>query len=161
MQERTLQHEIGKKQPFDIPEEEAYLNLLRTHSILSRQSEQFLNAYGLSESTYNALRILRGAGENGRACREISEHLVAQVPDVTRIVDRLEGMGLAERCRTSEDRRVVLVKITEKGLSLLSKIDAPGRAFIRRQLGHLTREELDTLSHLLVKARYPDEPAER
>lgn len=150
----TLQEEIGKRHPFEVPEEEAYLNILRTQSVLGRESEQLLAGYGLSESTYNALRILRGAGLGGCSCTEIREDLVAQVPDVTRIVDRLEQAGLAERCRTPEDRRVVLVKITQKGLDLLAQLDGPTKELARAQLGHLSRAELAELNRLLVKARH-------
>ena len=79
---------------FDTPEQEAYLGIVRTYSILITPFERLFKHHGLSQGTYNALRILRGAGESGRMCHEIGKHLVAQVPDVTRLIDRLEEMGL-------------------------------------------------------------------
>src|ERR1043165_8358009 len=100
-----LQHEIGKKRPFDIPEVEASLNILRTASLLSAEAGRFLKGYGLSEAQYNALRILRGHGGDGVACQTIGEELVAHVPDVTRLVDRLVKAGWAERSRGEEDKR--------------------------------------------------------
>ena len=89
----TLGDEIGKSKPFETPEQEAYLNLLRTASVLSEGFARLFAAHGLSETAYNALRILRGAGEGGRMCQEIGGQLVARVPDVTRLVDRLERRG--------------------------------------------------------------------
>lgn len=154
----TLQHEIKKRRPFDLPEEEALLNLRRTASFLGNQEERFLKAYGISEAQYNALRILRGAKLGGDAalpCLEVAERMITAVPDITRLVDRMEHAGLVDRRRTKEDRRVVLVSITKAGLDLLARIDKPLTELIRGQLGHLSRSELGALNRLLVKARRP------
>lgn len=156
-----LQDEIHKKRPFDTPEQEAFLNLMRTCAMVSTESEGLLRGQGLSGATYNVLRILRGAGEAGRMCHEIGEHMVTRVPDVTRLVDRLEEMGLVRRERCTKDRRVVHVKITPEGERVLAKLDAPVLEMHARQLGHLTREELGRLSELLVKARRRPREAER
>ena len=87
-------------------------------------------------------------------CHEVSEHMVTRVPDVTRLVDRLEKCGLALRERCSKDRRVVHVKITAQGETLLRQLDSPVLAVHQAHLGHLTSQELDQLSSLLVKARH-------
>lgn len=161
-----LREEIGKRRPFDLPEQEAYLNLVRSDAVLTALGQVIVKPLGLSGATYNALRILRGAtlGESPpgkRSCREIGEHMVARVPDVTRLVDRLVEMGLAERDRCEQDRRVVYVRITRKGLDLLAKLDRPVLEMHKRQLGHLTRAELTELSRLLVKAREPHQRDDR
>lgn len=148
-----LQHELHKRHPFDLPEQEAYLNLLRSASRLSVEFERLFKTQGLSEPTYNILRILRGAGEAGRMCHELAEHMVAPVPDVTRLIDRLEASGFAARRRCEKDRRVVYVSITDAGREVLSRLDEPVLELHRRQLGHMTTPELRTLSDLLAKAR--------
>ncbi len=147
--------EIGKRSGFELPEQEAYLNILRTASVLGEDVLALLKQHGLSEATYNALRILRGSDEVGKACNcsQIAADMVARVPDITRIVDRLEQAGLATRARVSDDRRVVLVRITRAGGELLAKIDEPLLKVHAAQLGHLSRAELERLSELLVKAR--------
>lgn len=154
----TLAEEIHKQAPFDEPAQEAYLNMVRTSTALQADFERLLKKHGLSHSTYNALRILRGAtvgadAPGRRACNEIGEHLVSRVPDVTRLVDRLESLGLAERVRDQGDRRVVFVKVTRKGLALLAKLDEPVLALHRSQLRHMSAEQLVQLSQLLVLAR--------
>lgn len=148
-----LAKELRKKAPFQSLEQEAYLNLLRTISVLGCDIERDLKRHGLSEATYNALRILRGAGPAGRACSRIADDMVARVPDITRIVDRLETAGHAVRSRESDDRRVVMVRITKAGLDLLAKLDEPVLKLHKQQLGHLTRADLAQLNALLVKAR--------
>jgi DNA-binding MarR family transcriptional regulator len=150
---KGLAAEIGKRKPFDLPEQEAYLNLLRTVSVLSADAERLLKESGLSEATYNILRILRGSGEAGRACGEIGRDMITRVPDVTRLVDRLEEQGLVTRARIAEDRRVVKVQITRAGLDLLARLDEPLRQFHKKQFTALTRAELSEINRLLVKAR--------
>lgn len=150
-----LQAEIFKRHPFETPAQEAFLNLLRTTSVLDAPFERLLRDHGLSTATYNVLRILRGAGESGRVCHEIGRHLVARVPDVTRLIDRLEKQGLAKRTRGDADRRLVRVVITQMGLEVLAKLDAPIMEAHQRQMSHMTDDELATLSRLLAKARAP------
>lgn len=152
----NLQHEIRKRRPFDVPEEEAFLNLQRSAAVLGARAERLLKAHDITGSQYNALRILRGAKAGGDAalpCLEVAQRMITPVPDITRLVDRLEAGGLVERRRTREDRRVVLVSITKAGLDLLVRLDRPLTELHRGQLSHLSRRELSMLNRLLVKAR--------
>lgn len=159
----SLQHEIGKKKPFDAPEVEAFLNVLRSASVLSAPIERLLATRQLSPSAYNVLRILRGSLRTspdprthpGRRCADIGRELVTRVPDVTRLVDRLVRRGFVERRRCPRDRRVVYVRITRKGLDVLASLDRPLMRLHRGQLAHMSRAELAELSRLLVKARHP------
>jgi DNA-binding MarR family transcriptional regulator len=163
-----LAHELHKRGPFQSAAQEAFLNVMRTASMLSGDFERLFKHHGLSSATYNALRILRGAGDQGRRCTEIGEHLVAVVPDVTRLVDRLEEAGLVKRSRGGKegnggggggkgngagDRRVVIVRITPAGLALLKKLDQPVLDLHQQLMGHMSRKELGKLSELLCKAR--------
>jgi DNA-binding MarR family transcriptional regulator len=153
-----LQAEIKKRRPFESPAEEAYLNLIRTYGVLEADFARLFKEHGISEPKYNVLRILRGAGGaggDGLPSLEISSRMITRVPDVTRIVDRLETQGLVKREKTAADLRVVLVRITKKGLDLLGKLDEPIRALHCRQLQHLSKAELAELSRLLEKARTP------
>lgn len=153
----SLQQELKKQQPFDCPAEEAYLNLVRTAGALCGEFNRLFKAHQLSESTYNVLRILRGAqkteGRPGLPSLEVAERLVTRVPDITRLVDRLIHADLAERTRDEADRRVAIVSITPAGLAVLRKLDPPIRQLHEQQLGHLSGKELAQLNRLLEKAR--------
>ena len=149
-----LQHEIRQTKPFQTLEEEAYLNLERTADVLARLELETLKAEGLSGAQYNVLRILRGAGPAGLPCGEIAARMVTRDPDVTRLLDRLETRGLAQRARDERDRRVVTVRISAGGLRILKKLDRPVLKAHRRQLGHLKQPELRRLIALLEKARH-------
>lgn len=151
---RGLALEIGKAGPFDLPEQEAFLNLLRTTSVLGNQTERFFRKAGLSMATYNVLRILRGSEPSGKTCTQVGVDMVAQVPDVTRLIDRLEKAGLVSRSRENADRRIVRVRITAKGLELLGRMDRPVLDLHRAQLGHMGVQALGNLSELLCRARH-------
>ncbi|HXE92054.1 MAG TPA: MarR family transcriptional regulator [Terriglobales bacterium] len=148
-----LQREILQTKPFQALEEEAYLNLKRTADVLARAEVGTLKREGLSGAQYNVLRILRGAGKAGLACSEIAARMVTRDPDVTRLLDRLEKRGLAQRARDGRDRRVVTVRISAAGLRILKRLDGPVLEAHRRQLGHMKRTELRRLIGLLEKAR--------
>jgi DNA-binding MarR family transcriptional regulator len=132
------------------PEETLFVQIVRTADRLSREPTQLLREHDLSPAPYNVLRILRGAPD-GLLCGEIATRMITREPDITRLVDRLEGRGLVHRCREDQDRRRVLVRITPAGLDLLSRLDPPIQELHRRQLGHLTRKELKALGDLLAK----------
>src|SRR5689334_6538020 len=100
-----------------IPEEAAFLNLLRTTEMLSRPLAQLLKTEDLSPAQYNVMRILRGASE-GLTCREVGDRMITRDPDITRLLDRLEKRRLISRKRDDKDRRVVSTRITEQGLDL-------------------------------------------
>jgi DNA-binding MarR family transcriptional regulator len=148
-----LQDEIRQTKPFASLEEEAYLSLERTTAVLRHHLAEQLKAFGITGTQLNVLRILRGAQPQGLCRNEIGERLVAQVPDVTRLLDRLEEAGLVSRERSAEDRRLVRTRITEEGLALLRRLDAPLLELHAAQLGHLSQEQLRTLIDLLAEVR--------
>jgi DNA-binding MarR family transcriptional regulator len=148
-----LQAEIKQTKPFRSLEDEAYLNLLRTADALLRKEVELLKDYGLSPTQYNALRILRGGGSEGLTCGELSDRMLTRDPDVTRLIDRLEHRGLLTRARSDQDRRVVRLRISDEGLTVLARLDEPSEEWTRGQLGHLGRAELRDLIRLLERAR--------
>ena len=87
---KGIQSEIQQTKPFTSLEDEALVTLQRTADRLHWRLSEMLKPHGLSPTQYNALRILRGAGDQGRACSEIAERMINRDPDITRLVDRLE-----------------------------------------------------------------------
>jgi DNA-binding MarR family transcriptional regulator len=150
---RALSQEIRQQKPFVSLEEEAFLGLQRTASLLLQSLGRELKGHDLTPAQYNTLRILRGAGPDALTCGEIGERLVSPGPDVTRLLDRLEQRGLVTRLRDAEDRRIVRARITEKGLDLLATLDEPVGRMLGRLLGNLGQERLRTFVNLLDEAR--------
>jgi MarR family transcriptional regulator, 2-MHQ and catechol-resistance regulon repressor len=148
----SLQREIKKQRPFESPEQEAMLNLVRTNDRFQFRFARLFREHGLTPSQYNVLRILRGEGKP-LPCLEIADRMIAAVPAITGLIDRLEAMNLVSRDRSTEDRRVVFVEITPKALDLLARLDQPVDDLHKKLIGHLTQPELRELSRLLEKAR--------
>jgi DNA-binding MarR family transcriptional regulator len=120
-----LKEEIQQNRPFHSVEEALLLSLMRTAESLANALARLLKTEGLSQPQYNVLRILRGAGEEGRSCSDIGDRLVSRVPDITRLLDRLELRGLIRRERSRKDRRVMTSWITPAALEILARLDGP------------------------------------
>ncbi len=148
-----LQKELKQTKPFASLEEEVILNLARTNEYLGTRAAEVFKRADLTGTQYNALRILRGAGPEGLSCREIGERMVTTVPDVTRLLDRLEARGLISRERPAHNRRQVITRVTAAGLRLLGQLDAPVAESHRRLAGHLGEKQLKTLNRLLEALR--------
>lgn len=150
---RKLQREIQQSKPFATLEEEAVLNIARTSDRLQRALHRELKPHGHTPTQYNALRILRGAGDSGMACCQLGERLVSRDPDITRLLGRLEKSGLIERSPHERDHRVVLARITEAGLAKLKTLDPVVAGAIQRLLGHMSPQRLELLIGLMEEAR--------
>jgi DNA-binding MarR family transcriptional regulator len=142
---------------FDSLEQEAFLGLWRTYDRLRALEDELFGRYDLTPQQYNALRLLRGEHPNKLHTLDLAARLVSRAPDITRLLDKLEQRDLIARDRPADNRRVVRVGITESGIALLDELREPLRACHARQLGHLSRKELEELIALLRVARLPHE----
>jgi DNA-binding MarR family transcriptional regulator len=153
---KTLRDELKMTRPFKSVEEEAILSIARTAALLEHVGAEALKPFDLTITQYNVLRILRGAGDSGMCRNAVGERLVTNVPDVTRLLDRMEASGLISRQRGGDDRRFVTTYITDKGLKLLEKIDRELPSIHARQLGHVSQKHLRDLIALLEEVRNPE-----
>jgi DNA-binding MarR family transcriptional regulator len=145
---------------FDSPEQEVFLGLWRTYDRLRAFEEDLFRRFDLTPQQYNVLRLLRAAVPDPLPTLTLADRLVSRAPDITRMLDKLEQAGLVARVRPPENRRQVLVSITDTGLDLLDEIARPLRECHSRQLGHLPKSDLKQLAALLRAAREPHEPAD-
>lgn len=153
VEESLLRKEIKQGRPFKSRQEEAYLNLQRTAAMLEQTLAHFLRRIHLTPTQYNVLRILRGSDPEALRCSDVGERMVTPVPDVTRLLDRLQAAGLVSRERDTEDRRVVKVGITDLGLERLAKIDETLPGQLRDMMSPLDDDQLATLVGLLEEVR--------
>ncbi|MEZ4413759.1 MAG: MarR family transcriptional regulator [Gemmatimonadales bacterium] len=148
-----LARELKQNKPFASPVQEAVLGIKRTAALLDLRLADLLRPYGLTPTQYNVLRILRGAGAEGLPRCEVQGRLVAPVADTTRLLDRLEKMGLVVRARNTNDRRVVTSKITPRGLAVLDKVAAPLKELEDNEVGRVSGARLRTLIGILDEIR--------
>jgi DNA-binding MarR family transcriptional regulator len=150
---KTLRDEIRQKRPFQSLEQEAFLSLVRTTALLSDQFERTLKAAGVTFAQYNVLRILRGAEPEGLCRNEIRDRMLTRMPDMTRLLDRMEEAGLVSRSRDDDDRRMVRTHVTVEGRLLLDDVADQVADEHRRRLGCLGAERLQVLVEILGEVR--------
>jgi len=148
-----LQDELKQSRPFASIEQEATLNVVRTGAMLTDMIESVLKPYGLSAAQYNVLKILRGAEPEGLCRNEIRDRMLTRMPDMTRLLDRMEDAGLVTRTRQTNDRRLVRTELTERATELLDKIEPNMLEEHRERLGGLSRDDLRRLIELLTAVR--------
>lgn len=139
-----ITEELKQARPFERIEEAALVTLLRTAEVARHALEAALRPWAISPEQYNVLRILRGAKQTGHPTLEIAQRMISRCPNITRMLDKLIEKGLARRHREDGDQRVVLIRITEKGLALLDHCVNAVRG-MQEKLGCLGKRELESL----------------
>ncbi len=136
------------------PHTEAAVLAARLGETLSLEVDAFFREYGITLRQFNILRILyvRDHERKGLSRGTLEARLLHRVPDVTRLLDRLEGAGLIERHRPPDDQRTVLSTLTAAGWMLVEKSHQPLLKLNRKQFAHFTAAELAQLIKLQHKA---------
>jgi DNA-binding MarR family transcriptional regulator len=148
-----LEVELKSTKPLQ-PRQRALLNIMFTASWLDCFISRQLRPYGLTSPQYNILRILNGSFPKGLSVLDIKSRMIDRSSNVSRLVEKLRLSGFVERVPHTEDRRMVIVTISEAGKSLLSDIERARFMDGQGVLGSkLTDSEALELSHLLDKFR--------
>ena len=150
---RRLQSELQMSKPFETLEQEVHVEIQRTAQVAMRWVMEALKPSGLTPPQYNVLRILRGARPEALKCSTISERMITNDPDLTRLLDRLESVGLVEKSRDTADRRAMNVRITARGLQVLESAATAVREKIDVAMAPLGKKKLETLANLLEQVR--------
>jgi len=147
-----LEAELKNTKPLQ-PRQRALLNILFTASWLDCNQNRQLRGFGITPPQYNILRILNGSAPKGLSVLDIKGRMIDRSSNVSRLVEKLRLADFVERVPHHEDRRMVVVTISDKGKTLLQEIEhsrfldekMPGQA--------LTEAEVMELAHLLDKFR--------
>jgi DNA-binding MarR family transcriptional regulator len=128
--------------------DEVVIRAIRLGDALSMRLSQCFAEFGITALQYNILRILYVRDETGEGLPSgtLGARLMVRVPDVSRLLDRLERAGLIERHRSGEDRRVVTVRLTRAGSDLVEKVHDPLVARNVELLAHVSQSKLEALA---------------
>jgi DNA-binding MarR family transcriptional regulator len=134
----------------------AWSRLVRAGQAVFGSVESELKAAGLPPlAWYDVLLELRRAGGELRPV-EIEGRLLIAQHNVSRLIDRLEKAGLAQRKSCEKDGRGQFVAVTTAGLALLQSMWPVYRAAIQKHVGQqLEGAEAATLADLLGKLITP------
>jgi DNA-binding MarR family transcriptional regulator len=142
-------------QQFDFTSEEhkLILNLIYTCNIFKENQKSFFKDYDITQQQYNVLRILRGKHPEPYTTSQIRERMLDKMSDASRIVDRLVKKKLVTRRIKREDKRLVDVLISEKGIDLLGRMDKPLEKYMKKTFAGLSKKDMDQFNKLLDKIR--------
>lgn len=132
------------------------VNIHLTSARIGEQMEDEMKNYGITMTQYNVLRILRGQNQKAVNIGLIKDRMIERNSDVSRIIDRLVKKKLIERTENKFDRRQKDVRISNEGLKVLAEMDE-FENMIKVKIGHLSKEEVQTLNDLLDKTRSGEE----
>lgn len=152
------------------PETEGTID--RIHKIAKhakRLNETTSKRFGLNAGEYHTLVRLRVAPEHQQSAGELAEHLDLSTGAMTNRLDGLEERGLITRERATDDRRSVLVRMTEEGAGIITQaVEAAGKeetAFLsalseseRRRLNELLRTLVISIEEPATVPSPPERP---
>jgi Transcriptional regulators len=128
---------------------EVWDRLFTIFRTLLREAERNLSTLGISWSEYKLLSIIEGEAKPMAA---LAADMMLSPAAVTSIVDRLESQELVRRSRCAEDRRLVKVQLTERGMDVLTKAEEIHNRYVESilpslisQLGEVVKEAKDIL----------------
>jgi MarR family transcriptional regulator, 2-MHQ and catechol-resistance regulon repressor len=132
--------------------QKALINLLFSYGWAIEKIKNFLAQEDVTHQQYNILRILRGAHPKPLSTLQIRERMLDKMSDTSRIVDRMVLKELVEKRTCSKDKRLVDITISEKGQSLLKRLDEASEK-MDAVMENLSEVEAEQLSSLLDKLR--------
>jgi DNA-binding MarR family transcriptional regulator len=144
-----------QQQQFRNEYQKATVNIIFSANWLTEQLKNFLQKEDITPQQYNILRILKGSKKPLSTCL-IRERLLDKMSDTSRLVERLQKKGLVEKKLCLEDKRLVDVQITKKGLTMLDRLDIHNHQ-LDNIVSNLSNEEAVLLNQLLDKIREPNQ----
>src|SRR6186713_716484 len=126
--------------------------LSRIGPLLARRQEDVFSRFGLSRGEVGALSALRISGPPYRLSpTRLSRGLMLSSAGVTSRIDRLERRGFVRRLADPDDRRGVIVELTDEGLALVDQAVEAVTESDRQLLARLDADEIAQLQALLKK----------
>jgi DNA-binding MarR family transcriptional regulator len=147
----SIESEV-KQEKFQSEFQKAAVNILFTGSWLYNLNATFLKTFDVTPEQFNVLRILRGSHPKPMMLADITCRMIDKNSNATRLVEKLRVKGLVKREICKNNRRQVDISITDKGLTVLTKIDRSSDAW-QSTLKNLTKAEAQQLNFLLDKLR--------
>jgi|TARA_B100001079_G_scaffold76482_1_gene65820 DNA-binding MarR family transcriptional regulator len=128
-------------------EESTGFLVVRTARTMKKALDAKLSEYGLTTSQLTVLNAL--AKEDGLSLSVVGKRVYLDKPAITGLADRLEKDNFVERRRTSTDRRVIQLFLTDKGSNLLQELDEIATKVDQQLVSVLAPKELTEFRNLL------------
>jgi DNA-binding MarR family transcriptional regulator len=114
-------------------------------------SSERLLQLGISMAQLHILYTLQRTGEMPMS--RLAEVLNVSLSNATGLIDRIEERGFVERTRVAEDRRVVLIRVTDAGRRMLDEVDAVSDELLRSVFDRIGRSQIAGVGRALAALR--------
>ena len=142
-----------QQRAFESPQQQVFINVLYTSAFVKKACSSVLKAHHLTWQQFNAMRILRGQGEQPASMRLLQERMLDPQSNASRLVDKLEEKGLVVRETSEQDRRRVGISLTDKGRAVVQDASHAMTTYLSNTGGGLTEAQMGQLSDLMDKFR--------
>jgi DNA-binding MarR family transcriptional regulator len=132
--------------------EKVAVNILFTGGWLYNVNATRLKRFDITPEQYNVLRILRGTHPEKMMLADITCRMIDKSSNATRLVEKLRQKGLVNREICEDNRRQVDISITDKGISILKKVESSSDEWIK-SLKNISKSEARELNRILDKLR--------
>jgi len=151
----ALSDELGLRKPIAIKAHEAVLSTYYTAAQLKKKVDEFLKPHGLTDVQFNVMMLLRHQthDEGGLSQAQLSDMMLVNRANITSLIDRMEKGDLVIRTDAPGDRRYNIIKLTDKGRSLLDTVEPAYIAEVQRIMTSLKEGEPEKLIELLTRIR--------
>jgi DNA-binding MarR family transcriptional regulator len=150
--DRTIGGWRGARPDIDTAALQVTGRLSRIGPHLARRQEAVFERFGLNRGEVGALSALRIAGPPHRLSpTRLGRGLMLSSAGITSRIDRLERRGLVRRLPDPDDRRGVLVELTDEGIATVDQAVRAVSASDRELVERLEPDEVRTLEGLLRK----------
>ena len=136
--------------PGDLLAHRALESLIRAESSVRRRLSADLEREGLSATGFSVLVVLTTAGGE-LELRALRHRLRTSKANATEVVSTLAGRGFVTRRRPPEDRRMVLVEITEAGAELVDRLVPEHTERVAQAFSVLDEDEKRSLTEICRK----------
>jgi|KBSSwiStaDraftv2_1062776.scaffolds.fasta_scaffold155438_2 DNA-binding MarR family transcriptional regulator len=133
-------------QDYQIGESLGYL-LKRTVTMLNTAIDEELARYDLTHQQFAILMML--TQHNCSTAADLARETCGDTGAITRMLDRLEAKGIVRRVRSTQDRRVVDIELTDAGKLFAKKMPIIAINVLNRHLNGFDKQELETLKGFL------------
>jgi DNA-binding MarR family transcriptional regulator len=138
----------GSIHPKDKPVVDAIVEtIIYLYTESRRLTKDLARGFGLTGPQLTVIKILEDLGD--LSLSSLSGRIKANNSTVTGIIDRMVREGLVERLRSEEDRRIVHIRLTDKGRELADRIEVEPMQIFRRALQSLPRTDVEHLFRIL------------
>jgi DNA-binding MarR family transcriptional regulator len=114
-------------------------------------SSERLVRMGISMAQLHILYTLQRSGEMPMS--RLADVLHVSLSNATGLIDRIEERGFVERTRVPEDRRIVMIRVTDSGRRMLEEVDAISSDLLRSVFGRIGRSQLAAVGRAIGELR--------